>query len=168
MADYHQWHLWPIMEQILQLQLGAEGILGGRRGTGTHHLRLCAVFEMNVTPNRSLWLPGAARAWGSLGLTLFPRAFLLAGRMLPGPVRYTKGYSTSWDWVQEDWLSMSGPEEHAPNCGNHRNASSYAYILLISSAIIAHAVVVINKTLCSNIYKKCIYRKQLTGEAYEK
>lgn len=65
--------------------------------------------------------------------------------MLKNQLSYSKGYFTSWNWVQEDCVSMSDPEEHGPNCGKHRNASSYAFILLISSAIIAHAVVVIKR-----------------------
>jgi len=51
---------------------------------------------------------------------------------------------------------MSGPEEHGPSCGNHRNASTYEYILLISSAIIAHAVVVINRHSVA-IFTECIF-----------
>lgn len=65
MTIHHQWHLWPRMEQILQLPVEAKGSWGGR--AWLPHLGLCAIWEENKTLKSSLWLPGPGREWGSPG-----------------------------------------------------------------------------------------------------
>lgn len=64
---------------------------------------------------------------------------VLAGRMLQSQFCYAKEYFT------ESRKNCLSPEEHGSNCGNHRNESSSAYILLISSIIVAHGGAVINR-----------------------